>query len=213
MQKTLVLFLALVSSILANVAQAQAVSVYTLGYIGPTSDFSSSQTFTGNGYVTAFGSSYHPGLSLDNAKSYFQQDISSYAPGTQIESVKLEFTISGSALDENLLVTLFDSEGTLGFHVSAPNTVASEIMTVQGGAFNSLDLTDLFQTAVDEGLDYFAIHFDGTTSDIFTNGTSTVLTLTVTTAAIPEPAVTALALPLVAGLGLVLRRRQLASRA
>lgn len=171
-------------------AQSQAdVTSFSLGFLGTTGPQ------TTNGYQTAFPGSYVDALSMDNARTYFQQDISSLS-GTTINSATLDFFIGGGATD-NVTVTLFDSAGTLGLHFDPPNIVTTELQTVVGSTNNSLDVAALLQTAIDSGLSHFALHFQGNTSNLFTQPAGgAVLVLNVDFSTAPPPSLGATAIPI-----------------
>jgi hypothetical protein len=179
---------------------------YKIDYIGPNDafDLDVTQTFTGDGYVSAFPDYFLNSLSMDNARSYFQVDISDIL-GKDITSATLDFYIGGDATDSNVLATSFNSNGTLGHYWEAPNSLLSETFTVVGSDDNSLNVLSLLNQRVTNNSQYFSLHFNGTTSDIYTQPSgSASLFLNVEYSEVPEPSTVAiLALGL---MGLVARR-------
>ena len=137
-----------------------AVITYNLPYIGPP--VNPGPTFSGDGFVTAFSDgSFVNAFSMDNAHSYFQVDISALA-GTTITNASLNFNIGGGAMNEPVTFTSFESNGLLGSHFTPPNTLATQVFTVDGSVNfvpNSLDVTALLTPRVTGGNQFFALHF------------------------------------------------------
>jgi hypothetical protein len=185
--------LVFVSLSVCGIAKAGLIT-FQIDYIGSNAayEYNLTSTYTGDGYVSTFQNAFLNSLSIDNARSYFQVDISGLHNKT-ITSATLDFFIGGTATDTGVLVTSFNSNGILGHFWDAPNVLSSGVFTVVGGASNSLNVMSLLNERVSSDANYFALHFNGNTSDIYTqpsNGASLFLNVNYTD--VPEPSTLAI---------------------
>lgn len=152
----------------------------------------------GNGFRTAFPGGFIDAFSMDNAHSYLQADISALA-GRTITNATLSFRIGGDN-GRTIVVTSFDSGGSLGLHFTPPNVIATQNFVVNGGGvaggspttFNALDVTALLAQRTGVGASFFALHFAplvGSDSNLYVqpagNGGGPDVRLEVTS--VPEP--------------------------
>ena len=135
-----------------------------------------SLTFTGNGFLTAWGSSYFNGFSIDNAHSYLQANISALATKS-IHSATLSFYVAG-LLDTNVVLTSFATTGTLGFHLFPPSVISSRNITVNGGntppgssagTLNVIDVKDMLKERLAAASSFLGLHFIGSTLGLYNN--------------------------------------------
>ena len=196
-------------SLIATVGAAQAaVITYNLPYIGAAG--------IGNGFRTVFNSGGEVNaFSMDNAHSYFQQDISGLA-GQTVTHASLLFNIGGGLSPQQVSVTSFTSSGTLGSYFNPPDVLASQDYTVDGSSnfvANDLDVTNLLVPRVATSAQYFALHFapvNNINSLYVQPSGAQNLRLVVTTddsTHVPEPSALALVTLALAGLALLQRRR------
>lgn len=184
-----------------------------------TTNSNTTTVFNGNGFVGLRANSFDSDLLLEvsngnsTTRTALQVDISSLS-GRTITSATLAFYLNFPASTQgqnnaNLTVTSFLTNGQLAHVFDLPNSPDNQslIETVNGPATNEISVTNLLQSRVDSGTNWFGLHLaafrqDGQTAGLWTNGTQANMSLVVTH--VPEPS----AITLVTALaGLVAIRR------
>jgi hypothetical protein len=122
-----------------------------------------STTFTGNGYVGMYSSSFNGifGLEFSNfSRTALEVDTSALA-GKSINSAYLNYTVNNSA--QNISLQAFTANGTLGHVWNAPdNLLSGSASSVQGA--NSIDVTQYLNAGLLSNTGWFGLHLQGTDS-------------------------------------------------
>jgi hypothetical protein len=152
-------------SALIAIPNAQADSSNTqildFGAFGTYEETNMGQTFDGTGFVGMYEWNAFAHLFGVEAGSFSrtvgQVDIG-FLAGQNIISASFEFMLLSGGGANTATFTGFDSGGSIGYTWNAPGTnLGDESFGVSLG-FNSVDITDLLQNAVDNDVDWLGFH-------------------------------------------------------
>lgn len=212
-----VLLTALVCGVFAMSANATSITydILDIADFANYSDSDLSQTWTGDGFIGMYDDSFVHlfGIEIEDfSRTALNVDVSALA-GATITSAYLEFVLDfNSGTTQDVTVTSFDADGTLGYFWDAPTVEGSQVYSVSAIGANSLDVTALLQSRVSANEDWFGLHLQGSTEFQYTymfdspDDAMVRLVVEYDSAPIPEPATLSL---LGLGLaGLVVRSRR-----
>lgn len=155
------LLLGTVLSLIMSSANAALISYDILNLTNEGQ--SSSNVYTGNGYVGMYNSQFNGifGVELqDYSRTALQVDISALF-GKTINSAYLKFTVNNSSQVINL--TSFSANGTLGHFWNAPNNLFSGSAVSTMGS-NTIDVKNYLLAGLAANTGWFGLHLKGTTS-------------------------------------------------
>jgi hypothetical protein len=166
---------------------------------------STTNTYSGDGYISAY-SSYYGGIfciERVSCKTTVQTNIDDLLNlgDITINSVFLSFDLKrGSTNTQNVTASAFDSNGVLAHYFSAPTSYAQSIFSVTGLSSNSLDITDIFEQGYNLGNDWFALHLNASTENMWTwtfalsdlDDANVRIAVDYTVSSVPEPSTLAI---------------------
>jgi|SRR5208337_4154595 len=164
--KLLLILLAALGLVLSGAGRSQAGSItYTIPDVGNFAgytDSTTSDTFTGTGYVGIyptfstdfgyagpafahlFGIEYYNGIFSETEMQVIMGDLD----GKKITSATLSYNLlDGGGGWQYVTVTSYSSSGLLSFNMTPPSNLGSTTFTSNGLSFNSVDVTALVQGA------------------------------------------------------------------
>jgi hypothetical protein len=209
---------------LAGHARAGVIT-YQLTDLGTFAGYSvadTGQTYSGTGFVGMYSNEFAHlfGLEQNNfSKTAMEVDISALS-GMTVTSAVLSFDIlDGVFATENVTLTSFGANGSLGHFWTPPSNLGSGTYAVTGHASNALDVTSFLQGRVAANASWLGLHLEGSNQNEWTYTWSGVnrnadsanvrLTVTYSDPAAPEPAsLTLLTLGALGASGYAWRRRK-----
>jgi hypothetical protein len=146
-------------------AQANVISYNVLDLSGE--GMVKTSTFSGQGYVGMYGSAV--GERFNGIFGLEQSDFSRTAlevnvaglAGKTINSATLQYFTNGGA--QNVKLTSFTANGTLGYFWNAPNVLSTGIFASNSGNV-AIDVTNLLNTGLATNTGWFGLHLQGTNS-------------------------------------------------
>ena len=172
MRKTIV-SLALLCALFAMHAKATTVT-YDILDITDFANYTSldtSETWTGDGFVGMYDDSFAHlfGIEVaDFSRTALNVDVSSLF-GATISSATLEFVLDwNSGTTQNVTLTSFDANGTLGHFWNTPTNEGTQVYSVSAVGPNALDVTSLLQDRVSANEGWFGLHLQGSTAYQYT---------------------------------------------
>jgi hypothetical protein len=161
---------------LAPIARADTITynIPDIGTFPGIADPNIFATYTGTGFVGLYGPRAGDafihifGLELpDLSRTALNVDVSGLA-GSAINSAFLSFSLTdGQAGTQDVTVTSFDANGTLGHFFAPPDDLGARHFNVSGLGPNALDVTDLLSARVAGGEGWLGLHLEGATLQQF----------------------------------------------
>lgn len=168
-------------------------------------DGSTTNTYSGDGYIGAYSNRYSGIFCIEGSicKTALQVNIDDLLNlgDITINSVFLSFDLKvGSSDTQNVTASAFDSNGILSHYFNAPTSYAQSIFSVTGLSSNSLDITNIFEQGYNLGNDWFAMHLNASTQNMWTwtqagsdrDGANVRIAVDYTVNSVPEPSTLAI---------------------